>query len=58
MINAHHKRSRKTFIVIKRGLSATQSIVKEWATESGLFMHIIDKVDWETGIVYDWKDKG
>ena len=48
---------RKTFIVIKRGLSADPKHRERMGNRVWLFMHIIDKVDWETGIVYDWKDK-
>jgi len=47
--------SKKTFIKIKRGLLAPKHrvAIREavW-----LFMEMIDRADWETGIIYDWKD--
>jgi len=48
---------RKTFISIKRGLSEDPKHRERMGNRVWLYMHIVDKADWETGIVYDWKDK-
>ena len=48
--------SKKTWIKVKRGLLAPKHRellgVRFW-----LYMYLLDKTEWETGIVYGWKDK-
>jgi len=49
--------SKKNWIMIKRGLSQDPKHREKIGQAIWCFMHIIDRADWETGIVYDWKDK-
>lgn len=49
--------SKKLWITIKRGLSTDPKHRKAIGDRVWLFMHMIDKADWETGVVHDWKDK-
>ena len=48
---------RKTWLLIKRGLSEDPKHREAMGKRIWLFMHIIDRADWETGIVSDWRDK-
>lgn len=48
--------AKKHWIYIKRGLSEDPKHRAAMGECIWLFMHIIDRVDWETGIVHDWKD--
>ena len=49
--------SKKNWIMIKRGLSQDAKHREAIGQAIWCYMHIIDRADWETGIVYDWKDK-
>jgi len=42
--------------MIKRGLSEDPKHRERMGNRIWLFMHMIDRADWETGIVYDWRD--
>src|SRR5574341_2414961 len=48
--------SKKHWIFIKRGLSEDPKHRAQMGECIWLFMHIIDRADWETGIAYDWRD--
>lgn len=48
--------AKKHWIYIKRGLSEDPKHRAEMGECIWLYMHIIDRADWETGIAYDWKD--
>ena len=49
--------SKKNWIFIKRGLSEDPKHRERMGMAIWLFMHICDAADWETGKVYDWRDK-
>jgi len=49
--------AKKHWIYIKRGLSEDPKHRAAMGECVWLYMHIIDRADWETGIAYDWKDK-
>lgn len=49
--------SKKHWIYIKRGLSEDAKHRAAMGECVWLYMHIIDRADWEMGIAYDWKDK-
>jgi DnaD/phage-associated family protein len=49
--------SKKNWIFIKRGLSEDPKHREKMGMAIWLFMHICDAADWETGRVYDWRDK-
>lgn len=49
--------AKKHWIYIKRGLSESPKHRDAMGNRIWLFMHIIDRADWETGIVHEWKDK-
>jgi hypothetical protein len=49
--------AKKHWIYIKRGLSEDAKHRAAMGQCIWLYMHIIDRADWETGIAYDWKDK-
>ncbi|MCP4142519.1 MAG: hypothetical protein GY755_19955, partial [Chloroflexi bacterium] len=46
---------KKTWIKIKRGLNEPKHR-EAMGMAIWLYMHILDRVDWETGTVYDWRD--
>jgi hypothetical protein len=48
--------AKKHWIYIKRGLSEDPKHRAQMGECVWLYMHIIDRADWETGIAYDWKD--
>jgi len=48
--------SKKHWILIKRGLSQDPKHREQMGNAIWVYMHILDRADWETGIVYDWKD--
>lgn len=48
--------AKKHWIYIKRGLSEDPKHREAMGNRIWLYMHIIDRADWETGIVYDWRD--
>ena len=48
--------AKKHWIYLKRGLSEDPKHRAQMSECIWLFMHIIDRADWETGIAYDWKD--
>lgn len=47
---------KKNWIMIKRGLSEDAKHREAMGVKVWLFMHIIDRADWETGIVESWRD--
>ena len=49
--------AKKHWIYIKRGLSEDPKHRAKMGECIWLYMHIIDRADWETGVAYDWKDK-
>lgn len=49
--------AKKHWIYIKRGLSEDAKHRAQMGQCIWLYMHIIDRADWETGIAYDWKDR-
>ena len=49
--------SKKNWIYIKRGMSEDPKHRERIGMAIWLFMHMIDAADWETGRVYDWRDK-
>lgn len=49
--------AKKHWIYIKRGLSEDPKHRAAMGECVWLYMHIIDRADWEMGIAYDWKDK-
>ena len=49
--------SKKNWIFIKRGLSQDPKHRETMGNAIWVYMHILDRADWETGIVYDWKDE-
>lgn len=49
--------AKKNWIYIKRGLSEDPKHRAAMGECIWLYMHIIDRADWETGIAYDWKDQ-
>lgn len=49
--------SKKNWISVKRGLSEDPKHRQAMGEAIWLFLHIIDAAEWETGIVYDWRDK-
>jgi hypothetical protein len=48
---------KKNWIYIKRGLSENPKHRSQMGECIWLYMHIIDRADWEQGIAYDWKDE-
>ena len=48
--------AKKHWIYIKRGLSEDPKHRTQMGECIWLYMHIIDRADWETGIAFDWKD--
>ena len=48
--------AKKHWIYLKRGLSENPKHRASMGECIWLYMHIIDRADWETGIAYDWKD--
>lgn len=49
--------AKKTFISVKRGLTQDPKHRERMGNRVWLFLHIIDRADFETGQAYDWKDK-
>jgi len=49
--------AKKNWIFVKRGLSEDPKHRERIGECVWLFLHMIDRSDWETGIVYDWRDK-
>ena len=49
--------SKKNWIYLKRGLSKDPQHRRALGNRVWLFMHIIDRANWETGIVTGWKDR-
>ena len=47
---------RKTIISVKRGLSEDPKHRETMGNRIWLFLHILDRADWETGKVFDWRD--
>jgi len=49
--------SRKRWLSIKRGLIEDPKHRQTMGIRIWLFMHMIDRVNWDTGIVSEWKDR-
>jgi len=49
--------AKKNWIYIKRGLSEDPKHRIAMGECVWLYMHLVDMCDWETGIVYGWKDE-
>ena len=47
---------KKTWIKVKRGLLASKHRTK-LGIRIWLYLHILDRTDWETGKILDWRDK-
>ena len=48
---------RKTWIKIKRGLVVDPKHRQELGTGIWLFLYMLDRADWETGKIVDWRDR-
>ena len=49
--------AKKNWILLKRGLSQDPKHREKMGGAIWVYLHILDRADWETGIVYDWKDQ-
>jgi hypothetical protein len=49
---------KKQWISVKCGLSRDPKHRRQMGKTIWTFLHMLDLADWETGIVYDWKDEG
>lgn len=49
--------AKKHWISVKRGLSEDPKHREQMGMAVWGFLHMIDRADWETGTVYDWRDK-
>jgi len=49
--------AKKHWIYIKRGLSEDAKHRDAMGECVWLYMHIIDRADWETGVAFEWKDE-
>lgn len=49
--------AKKNWIYVKRGLSENPKHRAQMGESIWLFLHIVDRADWETGVAYDWKDE-
>lgn len=49
--------AKKNWIYVKRGLSENPKHRAQMGECIWLYLHIIDRADWEAGIAYDWKDE-
>ncbi len=48
--------SRKTFVKVKRGILSPEHVNKI-GEAIWLYLYILDRADWETGKIYDWRDQ-
>ena len=48
---------KKTWIQIKVGLVRDPKHRERMGKAVWLYLHMLDRIDWETGIVYGWRDK-
>ena len=48
---------KKNWIMLKRGLSEDAKHREAMGNRIWLFLHLIDRADWDTGTVHDWRDK-
>ena len=48
---------KKQWISVKCGLSRDPKHRRQMGKSVWTFLHMLDLADWETGIVYDWKDE-
>lgn len=48
---------KKAWISVKCGLSRDPKHRRQMGKSIWTFLHMLDLADWETGIVYDWKDE-
>lgn len=49
--------SKKHWVFIKRGLITSAKHRETMGIRVWLYLYMLDRCDWETGIVYGWKDK-
>lgn len=49
--------AKKNWLMIKKGLSDDPKHREAMGVRVWLYMHMIDRADWETGRVFDWRDK-
>lgn len=49
--------TKKNWIMVKRGLSEDPKHRQAMGNRIWLFLHMIDRCDWETGIAHDWRDE-
>jgi hypothetical protein len=49
--------SKKHWITVKRGLSEDPKHRESMGMSIWGFLHMVDRADWETGKVFDWRDK-
>jgi hypothetical protein len=49
--------AKKHWIYVKRGLSEDPKHREAMGMSVWCYMHILDRADWETGIVHGWKDE-
>jgi hypothetical protein len=49
--------TKKTYLFVKRGLIADPKHRESMGNRVWLYMHIIDRADWESGQVFEWRDK-
>lgn len=49
--------AKKHWIYVKRGLTESPHHRNQIGNRIWLYLHILDRADWETGIVSDWRDK-
>jgi len=46
---------KKTWMLVKRGINTVEHRIL-MGKNIWLFLHMLDRVDWETGIIWDWQD--
>lgn len=49
--------AEKVWIKLKKGLSADPKHRERIGTAIWAYIHMIDRADWETGMVHDWRDQ-
>src|SRR3972149_1690517 len=49
--------NKKNWIMVKRGLSEDAKHREAMGNRIWLFLHLVDRADWDTGTVHDWRDK-
>lgn len=49
--------SKKRWIFVKRGLSQDPKHREAMGGRVWVYLHMVDRADWETGVVHGWRDK-